>query len=73
MDVVPGLVWSSAGVAVAAVVLGTLYLFKKQIGGFPEHPEWTAPIEVMRSSGFPDENTYGESDGQDAHGHGSHH
>lgn len=73
VDVVPGLVWSSAAVGVSAVVLGALYLFKKQIGGFPDHPEWTAPIEIMPSSGFPDEGTYGDGDGHDAHGHGSHH
>jgi len=59
----PMLIWMAIGVAISAVCLGALYLFKRRIGAFPENPTWTAPITIMRSSDLP-------GDG-DAHGHGA--
>jgi hypothetical protein len=52
-DVVPMLVWMVAGVAAAALILGTLYLFKRRIGAFPQNPTWKAPIAIMRASDLP--------------------
>src|SRR5674476_424864 len=49
----PMLIWMAAGVAVSAVLLGALYLFKRRIGAFPKNPTWTAPITIMRSSDLP--------------------
>lgn len=46
-------IWALAGVAVFAVVLGVLYLFKRKIGAFPEHPTWVAPISIMRAGDLP--------------------
>jgi hypothetical protein len=60
-DVVPGLVWTTAGVAIAAVVMGVLYLFKRRIGGFPANPSWVAPITIMESKDFPAEGDYGDT------------
>src|SRR5262245_1596666 len=57
-DVVPGLVWTTAGVAIAALVMGVLYLFKRRVGGFPANPSWVAPITVMQSKDFPAEGDY---------------
>jgi len=64
-DVVPAALWSLAGVAAGAVVLGALYFFKRGIGGFPENPSWVAPISITRSRDLP-------GDG-DSHGHGDSH
>lgn len=58
--------WSLAGVAIFAVGLGVLYLLKRQVGGFPENPDWVAPISIMRSRDLP-------ADDGDAHGHGDSH
>ncbi len=52
-DVVPMLVWMFVGVGIAAILLGTLYLFKRRIGAFPRHPSWVAPITIMRSADLP--------------------
>ena len=63
-------IWSIAGVGVFATVLGVLYLFKRTVGGFPEHPTWVAPISIMRSSDLPQDTAdSGHEDhmGQDAH------
>lgn len=68
IDVVPPLLWSAVGVAAGAVVFGTLYLFKRQVGGFPEHPEWVAPIEIIPSRSLPSE----AADDSGAHGGGQH-
>ncbi|PFG74288.1 hypothetical protein [Tepidiforma thermophila] len=65
VDVLPVVLWSLAGVAVFSVVLGVLYLLKRQVGGFPENPEWVAPISIMRSRDLPADD--------DAHGHGDAH
>lgn len=67
-DVVPAAVWSLVGAAVGAAVLGTLYLFKRRVGGFPKHPTWTAPISVMRSRDLPGDEPNGHGDSHDAHG-----
>jgi len=70
-DVAPMLLWSIAGVAAGGVVLGTLYLLKRQVGGFPANPEWVAPITVMPSRDNADDSTWGN--GGDGHGHGDPH
>ena len=63
--------WSLAGIGAGAVVFGIFYLFKRQVGAFPEHPTWVAPISVMRASENATEETFGL---QADHGHAdSHH
>lgn len=70
-DILPVTLWSLAGVALGAVVMGTLYLFKRRVGGFPENPSWTAPIGVMRSRDLPgDDAANGHGAPHDAHGAG---
>lgn len=70
-DILPVTLWSLAGVALGAVVMGTLYLFKRRVGGFPENPSWTAPISVMRSGDLPgDDAANGHGGPHDAHGAG---
>jgi hypothetical protein len=63
----PGLIWTLVGVGIGAAVFGSLYLFKRHIGAFPKNPAWVAPISVMPSSTFPDEDTFGDAAG------GAHH
>lgn len=58
-DLVPVVLWTAATVIAAGVVASVLYMFKRRIGAFPPHPEWVAPISVMRSQDFPDESTPG--------------
>jgi len=65
VDVLPTILWSLAGVGVFAVALGVLYLLKRQVGGFPENPEWVAPISIMCSRDLPADD--------DSHGHGDPH
>ncbi len=70
-DILPVTLWSLAGVAVGAVVMGTLYLFKRRVGGFPEDPAWIAPISIMRSRDLPgDDAANGHGSPHDAHGAG---
>ena len=70
-DILPGTLWSLAGVAVGAAVMGTLYLLKRRVGGFPAHPSWTAPISVMRSRDLPgDDGADGHGASPDGHGTG---
>lgn len=57
-------IWSLIGVGIFAIALGILYLFKRQVGGFPENPAWVAPISIQRSRDLPSE--------PDAHGHDDH-
>jgi hypothetical protein len=66
-DVVPMLIWMFVGVGVSALVLGTLYLFKRRVGGFPKNPTWVAPITVMRASDLP-----GDPDPHEATSDGGH-
>lgn len=74
LDVVPPVLWTAAGVAAGAVIFGTLYLFKRQIGGFPEHPDWVAPIEIIPSSTLPSEVDDGHGEAHvDHHGDSAHH
>lgn len=72
-DVKPVVLWSIAGVAAGAVVMGTLYLLKRQVGGFPANPTWVAPITIMPSRENATDATW--ASGEDAHGdsHGDHH
>jgi hypothetical protein len=65
------LIWASAAIAVAGLLLGILYLLKRKLGGFPEHPAWVAPITIMPSKNFADEGTFG--DAPDPHAGGAHH
>ncbi|MEO8538907.1 MAG: hypothetical protein ABI577_04140 [bacterium] len=61
-DVKEVAIWSMVSIAAGATVLGVLYLFKRRIGGFPEHPVWVAPITIMRAGDLP-------GDDADPHGH----
>lgn len=69
-DITPMVLWSIAAIAGAATVFGTLYLFKRRIGGFPANPSWVAPITIMPSNTFADEGTFGDAP---ADAHGTHH
>jgi hypothetical protein len=40
-------IWSVVALAAGSLIGGTLYLFKRQVGGFPANPDWTAPITIM--------------------------
>lgn len=62
-------IWAVIGVGIAAATLGTLYLLKRQLGGFPEHPTWVAPISIIRSQDLPDETTFGENGTPAGSGH----
>ena len=68
-DVKEVAVWSIAGVAAGAVILGVLYTLKRKVGGFPANPSWVAPITIMPSSGLPQDDGAGHGhDAPDAHG-----
>lgn len=56
----PVVIWSLVGLGVFAAVMGALYYFKREVGGFPENPTWFAPITIMPSKDFPDEGDFGE-------------
>lgn len=58
-------VWSIVTIAAGCALLSVLYLFKRQVGGFPEHPAWVAPITIMPAGQLP-------GDDADPHGHDSH-
>ena len=65
--------WSSAALAGTLIVLSALYMLKRRIGGFPENPDWVAPIQVLYSKDSPDEGHFGDVDPNAAHGaHGAH-
>lgn len=64
-------VWSLVSLGIFALVLGAFYFFKRQVGGFPENPEWVAPITIMASKDFADEGDFGDA-GPTAHGSGGH-
>lgn len=70
IDVVPGVIWTVAGIAITCAVGGVLYFFKREVGGFPENPDWVAPISIMRSADLPDEGAYGDVE---PGAHGGHH
>jgi hypothetical protein len=74
-DVKTVVLWTVAGTAAAAVVMGTLYTLKRRVGGFPRNPTWVAPITILRSADFPDDGTYGEAQAAEdvAHGHAGGH
>ena len=56
------------GVAGGSAVLGVLYLLKRKVGGFPEHPSWVAPISVMPAGELPSEgDPHGATDDHGAH------
>lgn len=54
-DISTVVIWSLVGVGVFMLALGILYLFKRQVGGFPENPLWVAPISITRSRDLPSE------------------
>jgi len=63
---VPVVIWSLVAICIAGVVYGVLYLFKRQVGGFPQPPSWIPPIDLMLSKDLPqDEPETGHHD--DAH------
>lgn len=64
-------IWSLAGLGIFALLLGAFYFFKRQVGGFPENPSWTAPITIMASKDFVGDEDVGEA-AQAAHGQTSH-
>jgi|GEM_PF-1133919 len=61
-------IWSVVGVGAFSVILGVLYLFKRKVGGFPEHPSWVAPISIMPASELPGDDDAGH---EDHSGHGA--
>lgn len=65
-DVQKVAIWSIVSIAAGCALLSVLYLFKKQIGGFPEHPAWVAPITIMPASQLPGDD--GDPHAQDGHG-----
>ena len=64
----PMLLWSLAGIGISGVALTVLYLLKRRVGGFPENPEWVAPITIMQSKDNATEETFGGVSDHDAHG-----
>lgn len=56
----PAVIWSLVGLGVFAAIMGALYYFKREVGGFPENPTWVAPITIMRSKDLPDEGDFGD-------------
>lgn len=58
----PVVIWSLVALGVFAAVMGSLYFFKRQVGGFPENPTWVAPITIMPSKDFPDEGDFGDQE-----------
>lgn len=60
-------IWSMVGVAGGSVLLGVLYLLKRRVGGFPEHPSWVAPISIMPASELPSEGDPHATDDHGAH------
>jgi hypothetical protein len=69
-NVLPVVLGTLAFIALFSVALGVLYLLKRQVGGFPEHPEWVAPITIMRSRDLPGDD--GEHGHNGHNGHGGH-
>jgi hypothetical protein len=66
-DVKDVAVWSMVGVAGGCALLGVLYLLKRKVGGFPEHPSWVAPISIMPAGELPSEDDpHGNPDGHGA-------
>ncbi|MCA9824754.1 MAG: hypothetical protein KC482_16975 [Dehalococcoidia bacterium] len=52
------IIWSLVAIAAGCIVAATLYLLKREVGGFPENPDWVAPITIMPAG----ENAVDESD-----------
>ncbi len=67
-DVQKVAVWSIVGIAAGCALLSVLYLFKRQVGGFPEHPSWVAPISIMPANQLPVD----DADPHALDGHGEH-
>lgn len=60
--------WTIIGGLAGGLIFSGLYLLKRKVGGFPEHPTWVAPISVMPSRELPE--SFGEAPPDS---HGSHH
>ena len=43
-------IWAVFGIAAGCAIGGVLYFLKREVGGFPENPDWVAPISVLRSA-----------------------
>ena len=68
-DVKSVTIWSIVAIGGGCAVLGVLYMLKRKVGGFPENPDWVAPITIMPSSGLPQDDGAGHGhDAPDAHG-----
>ena len=66
-EVEPVAIWSFIVILLLAGLGGVFYLLKRRMGGFPSNPAWVAPITIMRSKDFPDENSYSDAPAHDAH------
>jgi hypothetical protein len=66
-DVKDVAIWSMVGVAGGCALLGILYLLKRRVGGFPEHPSWVAPISIMPAGDLPSDPDSLASDDHGAH------
>jgi len=65
---VPVVIWSLVAICIGALIYGVLYLFKKQLGGFPQPPSWNPPIDLMLSKDLPqDEPETGHHGADDPH------
>lgn len=70
---VPVVIWSLVAIGFGALIYGVLYLFKKQLGGFPQPPSWIPPIDLMLSKDLPqDEPETGRHGGDDSHAVAAH-
>jgi hypothetical protein len=65
--------WSIVGIGTFSAILGVFYLFKRKVGGFPEHPSWVAPISIMPASELPGDDGDGHAPAHDSHGHAAAH
>ena len=66
-DIVPMAIWAIVAVLVACLVGGIMYAFKRQIGAYPKHPTWVAPISIMLSRDLP-----GDDESHEAHSDSTH-
>lgn len=65
-DVVGPVIWSIVAALVGILILGILYLFKRQLGMFDD-PDWIAPIGAVYSKDLPSEDEEDEHGGDEGH------
>lgn len=68
-DVVGPVIWSIVATLVGGLILGILYLFKRQLGMF-EDQDWIAPIGAVYSKDLPSEDEEDEHAGDEGHSAG---